>query len=89
MPCVELVVRGRVQGVGFRRFVQRRAQEHHVSGTVRNLADGGVEVLAEAPAPQLHAFVEAVRKGPAHARVDEVIESWADAPERYRGFDIR
>lgn len=88
MVSVSLVVRGRVQGVGFRRFVQRCAKEHAVAGTVRNRGDGAVEVEAEGPAGNVQAFVEAVRKGPSHARVDDVAESWGERPARFRGFLI-
>ena len=77
-----------MQGVGFRRFVQQRAQELQVSGTVRNLPDGSVEVRAEAPAAALQAFLEIVRKGPAYARVNEVLESWGDRDAQQHGFEI-
>ena len=63
-------VRGRVQGVGFRWFVQSQAEELGVAGWVRNLADGGVEVWAEGEAPALDALQERLRRGPPAARVD-------------------
>jgi acylphosphatase len=88
MASVDLIVRGRVQGVGFRRFVQKRAQELQVTGTVRNLADGSVEVRAEGPGGKLQAFVEIVRNGPAYARVSEVLESWGDREARVSGFEV-
>ncbi len=74
--------------MGFRRFVQKRAQELQVSGTVRNLSDGSVEVRAEAPAAALQAFVEIVRMGPAYARVIEVLESWGDRDAQQVGFRV-
>jgi len=63
-------VRGRVQGVWFRGFVQKKAQELGLSGWVRNRNDGSVEVLAEGPASQLSLLREACVKGPLLARVD-------------------
>jgi acylphosphatase len=81
-----LVVRGIVQGVGFRVSVARRA--HNVAGWTRNLPDGRVEVVLEGE-PDAVAAVEAfVRKGPRGARVDGV-EATDEEPEGLRGFDIR
>src|ERR1700731_4918817 len=68
------IVRGRVQGVGFRWFVEREAHILGVAGWVRNNADGGVEVLARGSGDQLLPFRSALRAGPRAARVDEVEE---------------
>lgn len=68
---VHFLVRGRVQGVGFRYFVSQAARERGVAGFVRNLRSGEVEGEAEALAEgALDAFLEQVRRGPPHARVD-------------------
>ena len=67
-----LRVRGRVQGVGFRWFVQARARALGVTGWVQNLADGDVLCEAQAPAAALGAFAAELQKGPRHARVDAV-----------------
>ena len=69
------VVRGRVQGVGFRWFVEREAHVLAVSGWVRNNADGSVEVLAQGTRDQLLGLRSRLRRGPRAARVDEVEES--------------
>jgi len=69
------VVRGRVQGVGFRWFVEREAHVLGVSGWVRNNADGSVEVLAQGTRDQLLGFRSRLRQGPRAARVDDVEES--------------
>ena len=69
------VVRGRVQGVGFRWFVEREAHLLAVSGWVRNNADGSVEVLAQGTRDQLLGLRSRLRQGPRAARVDEVEES--------------
>ena len=69
------VVRGRVQGVGFRWFVEREAHVLAVSGWVRNNADGSVEVLAQGTRDQLLGLHSRLRQGPRAARVDEVEES--------------
>ena len=69
------VVRGRVQGVGFRWFVEREAHVLGVSGWVRNNADGSVEVLAQGTRDQLLGLRSRLRQGPRAARVDDVVES--------------
>ncbi len=66
------VVRGRVQGVGFRWFVEREAQLLGVSGWVRNMSDGGVEVLAQGTPEQLAGLHGRLREGPRASRVEAV-----------------
>jgi len=66
------VVRGRVQGVGFRWFVAEAAAEHGISGFVRNDQDGSVRGEAEGEPAAIAAFLAALRRGPRHARVDGV-----------------
>jgi acylphosphatase len=88
MHCVHLVVRGRVQGVGFRYFVVLRAQALGAAGWVRNRADGAVELEAEGPIATLERLLEAARSGPPGARVVGVDEEWSERPPQYRGFRI-
>lgn len=71
------MVRGRVQGVGFRWFVEREAHILGIAGWVRNNADGSVEVLAMGSRDQLLGLKSRLREGPRAARVDEVQESEA------------
>jgi acylphosphatase len=71
-------VSGRVQGVGFRFFAERTASSLGVSGYVRNLYDGRVEVYAIGSAEQLDALKNALRRGPRMAAVDRVEEQDAD-----------
>ena len=86
MHCVHLIVHGRVQGVGYRYFVVRRAQALGVAGWVRNRADGAVEMEAEGPSASLERLVEAARRGPMGARVAAVDEEWSERPQRHSGF---
>jgi acylphosphatase len=82
-------VTGRVQGVGYRFFAETAARAEGVSGWVRNQYDGSVEVLAEGDAESLRRFEAALRRGPAHARVDRV-EVDEDVPSgQPSGFRIR
>jgi acylphosphatase len=69
------IVRGRVQGVGFRWFVEREAHILGIAGWVRNNSDGSVEVLAQGTRDQLSGLRSRLREGPRAARVDNVDES--------------
>jgi acylphosphatase len=71
------VVRGRVQGVGFRWFVEREAHILAIAGWVRNNTDGSVEVLATGTRDQLAGLRSRLQQGPRAARVDDVQESEA------------
>ena len=65
MPAFRIVVRGRVQGVGFRHFTLQLARSMGISGEVWNRADGTVEVLAEHESgEELNAFIETLKSGP-------------------------
>jgi len=76
------VVRGQVQGVGFRYFARKRAEVLGVAGFVRNLPDGSVELHAEGAPGALRAFEADVRRGPSFGRVDEAVVT----PIKARGF---
>jgi acylphosphatase len=65
-------ISGRVQHVGFRWFVERRASELGLGGWVRNAADGSVEVAACGASAQVERLLEALRRGPSQARVQSV-----------------
>lgn len=87
--AVRAVVRGRVQGVGYRDFVYTRARWLGLHGYVRNLPDGrSVEVVAEGPREALEQFVEYLDGGPRMSRVDGVDVEWSEATGRYRDFGI-
>ena len=80
------VVRGRVQGVGFRWFTQRIGVRLGVAGHVRNLPDGGVEVHVRGSPEALQAFEAALRQGPPSSRVEAVVHIPADPRTPDRGF---
>jgi acylphosphatase len=85
---LRVVVRGRVQGVGFRYYVLERARELDVVGIVRNLRDGGVEVIAEGSRGALEALLAALKVGPRAARVDSVDAVWLPATGEFTTFTI-
>ncbi len=68
----KIVVRGKVQGVGFRNATRRKAMELGIRGSVRNLDDGSVEILASATEKEFIIFEHWCRVGPSHARVDRL-----------------
>ncbi|HVL73419.1 MAG TPA: acylphosphatase [Beijerinckiaceae bacterium] len=69
---VHVTFRGRVQGVGFRAFVERRAQERGLDGWVRNRRDGSVEAVLAGPASGVETVLNACREGPPGAVVETV-----------------
>ncbi len=82
------LVSGRVQGVGFRWFVQRAADLLGLSGYVRNMRDGRVEVLAEGPAERVEALREELVRGPSWALVANVEERVVEPSGDHDGFLI-
>ncbi|NIM02344.1 MAG: acylphosphatase [Acidobacteria bacterium] len=68
---IRLRVHGLVQGVGYRRFVQRAAGESSLVGDVRNLEDGSVEIRTRGTSEELKRLISEVSRGPAGARVDD------------------
>jgi acylphosphatase len=84
------LVRGRVQGVGFRAFVVWRARELALHGFARNLSDGTtVEVIAEGPRASLETLLTSLREGPTMAYVKAVDVTWGAASSEYDGFGVR
>jgi acylphosphatase len=75
MSRVRFLVRGRVQGVGFRWFVVRLAERLDLAGLVRNLPDGSVEVIAEGTGGALVELEEGLSRGPRMAQVTSVDKS--------------
>ncbi len=82
-------IEGRVQGVGFRYFVQQRAAALHVAGWVRNRWNGQVEVTAEGTRPALEALLQALHRGPPSAAVRRVQAEWQPATGEFQGFHVR
>lgn len=86
---VKILVSGRVQGVYFRVFTQNKAKHFAVNGTVRNMPDGRVEIVAEADHHTVDKFIKWCYKGPVTARVDHVEVTELEAGETaFFSFDI-
>ena len=84
----EFLVRGRVQGVGYRNFVERFARRLGLAGHVQNLPDGSVRVVAEGDADRLEELEQLLGRGPRFAAV-EVVEQRALPMLFLEGFEIR
>ena len=81
-------VRGRVQGVGFRWFVEREAQTLGIAGWVRNRSDGTVEVLAQGTREQLFSLRSKLQQGPRASRVDDLEEVESEVQHNMKSFRI-
>ena len=79
---------GRVQGVGFRISACRVAAGYEVTGRVRNLPDGRVELIAEGSREELEAFRVGVRDSGLRAFIRDEQVDWSEASGEYRGFEI-
>ena len=86
---LHLHVSGRVQMVGFRYFTANQASRYGVTGRVRNLYDGRVEIRAEGTKQALTMFLEDIRMGPRSAHVENVVEQWEEiSSPRYEEFGV-
>ncbi len=86
---VHAIVRGRVQGVGYRFFVIEEATRQGVRGWVRNLPDGSVETLAEGTRPALDRLLAVLAVGPSGAQVTDIDVRWEAAAAEFEDFRIR
>ena len=85
-----LSVRGRVQGVGYRNYLEYKALQLGVSGWVRNRTDGSVEATVQGSETAVAAIIECAQRGPRASQVSGVSVSDATAAEDFRGrFEIR
>ena len=79
---------GSVQGVGFRYTTERIARHFEVTGYVRNLPDGRVEVFAEGGEQTLKDFLAALREGPMKENIRDLDVEWGEAKGKYKSFGI-
>lgn len=83
------IVHGRVQGVSFRYYTQRRARELALTGYVRNLWDGTVQVVAEGPRPAVDELLAFLHEGPRAALVTQVDTQWPAPTREFDRFEVR
>ncbi len=89
LASVQAIVYGYVQGVFFRAFASRRATGLGLTGYVRNLPGGTVEVQAEGERKQLEELIGYLKVGPPAARVEKVETNWSEYTGSYSRFSIR
>lgn len=82
------MVKGEVQGVGFRWFVQRSARDLNIAGWVRNLPGGNVEIEAEGQKDNLVKFIQLIRTGHSYARVENIETEEHLTAKNYKDFEI-
>jgi acylphosphatase len=88
MERVTVLYSGRVQGVGFRFTVRQLACGYDVTGTVRNLPDGRVELVAEGARPELKSFLEDIPASELSGFIAKQHETWSTAQGNLKGFAI-
>ena len=86
---VHLWVTGRVQGVGFRAFVQQCGDYYHLTGWVRNVGYDQVETVAEGSRPSVEKFAQAVQAGPRASRVEAARVEWESPTGEFSLFDVK
>jgi acylphosphatase len=87
--AAEILVQGRVQGVGYRAFVQRKAGLLGLAGYVMNLKNGSVRVRAEGLRESIEELIRDLHKGPPLARVEGLIVTWRPPTGRFTSFGVR
>jgi len=84
----KIIVKGVVQGVGFRYFVLREAQTLHLFGEVRNLQNGNVKIIVEGEKSAILTLSKNIRIGPRYANVTQVDIEWQKNKNEYNSFAI-
>ena len=84
-----IIVRGLVQGVGFRYFIHGAALQTGLSGWAENLANGDVRIVAEGERGLIEDLVKSASRGPRSAHVAEVMIEWQEPKNDFHGFEIR
>ena len=87
--CVHVFVTGRVQGVFFRQATKVIAIKNNVTGWVRNLDDGRVEILIEGENKSVDSVIEWCNYGPANSRVDNIEVNNEDHTNKFESFEVR
>jgi acylphosphatase len=86
---LQIIVSGEVQGVGYRYYTQMKAIQFGITGWVRNLHEGGVEILASGEKPDLNLFIEEIRRGNPFSTVNHIEIHETEKTEIYKSFAIK
>ncbi len=88
MQKLEIVISGRVQGVGFRYFTKQKAELYEIRGYVKNLGTSKVKILALGDSGNMDSFVQDLKKGPSSGYVEKVTTSPVEHSKEYNDFTI-
>lgn len=88
LRCVKIIVSGRVQGVGFRYFIAKIADELDLNGYAKNLFTGEVEIIAEGREEFLQELIKKAKEGRRNSRVNSCKVEWLDFQKKYNNFEI-
>ncbi|MBI3586156.1 MAG: acylphosphatase [Ignavibacteriales bacterium] len=86
---VHIIVKGLVQGVGFRYYVVRQASQLGLPGYVHNLYNGDVEIEVEGDRSLIEEFIKQVKIGPSSAQVKDLKIEWTECQNKFKGFEVR
>ena len=88
--CFELIIEGRVQGVGFRYFACNNALKYNINGYVRNMPDGNVEIVCSGEEQDLDKFISKMKKGPSFSYISSFkINELISNDYNFNSFDIK
>lgn len=86
---IHVIIQGRVQGVGFRFFVQKNAKRLSLTGWTRNKLNQSVEVVAEGSPSNLEEFLKELQQGPVSSEVTNINTDWGNYSGEFKRFRIR
>ncbi|WP_404330898.1 acylphosphatase [Mesobacillus maritimus] len=89
MLQLQIVVSGKVQGVGYRYFAQMKAVQFGITGWVKNRSDGAVEMVTTGTKENLDLFIEEIQRGNPFSTVDQIEISEISTGEKYQSFTIK
>lgn len=89
MKRYQLIVKGKVQGVGFRAFTQQKAAQYELSGYVMNHMDGSVEIEAQGEESTLKRFISKIQEGSPYSSVEEINTQTKEVQDNELSFSIR
>jgi acylphosphatase len=85
---LHLIIKGRVQGVFYRQSTRKKALDLELTGYVKNLPNGNVEVVAEGEEIKLQQLLEWCKRGPQYSEVEKIEEQWSEHTTHYNNFFI-
>ena len=88
MKCIHIIASGKVQGVFFRDSTRRKANELAISGYIKNISNGNVEVVAQGNEEKLNELIKFIKNNPGYSKVKDVKITYKEL-EKFDGFGIK